>query len=123
VAIPTTLIYGKGGRTVLVQTIITEAPTDIPSMMPSMDPTGFPTSVRYMDVMELLLPISGLIKYKASVSQRDGIRKRRCCDTTWIRNIYFDDITQQAMVKEEVRMEVVMERMRTTMATITSITF
>lgn len=58
VAIPLTLKFARGDR-ITLQKYITESPTDVPSMMPSIMPSGMPSSIRFMEIVKKLEPISG----------------------------------------------------------------
>jgi hypothetical protein len=78
VAIPLTLKFARGDR-ITLQKYITESPTDVPSMMPSIMPSGMPSSIRFMEIVKKLEPISGNAlkvqgssQYKAAMWMAEG---------------------------------------------------
>ena len=58
IAVPLVLKFGKGDSITMFKNVTSE-PTSFPSLMPSGSPSSEPTSVKYMEIVRKLEPLSG----------------------------------------------------------------
>ena len=68
IAVPLVLKFGKG-TSITRFTNVTSVPTSFPSLMPSGSPSTSPTSIRYMDIVRKLEPLSGDLPRKLGTPQ------------------------------------------------------
>ena len=68
IAVQLVLKFGKGAS-LTVDIIVTSVPTSFPSLMPSGSPSTSPTSIRYMDIVRKLEPLSGDLPRKLGTPQ------------------------------------------------------
>lgn len=103
IAVPLTLKFAKGNQKVQLN-VITKEPTSFPSLMPSESPSSMPSSIRFMEIVEKLEPLSGDAlkvqgspQYKAAMWMADGDMMRLPLDNAGFEQRYIMALFYYAM--------------------------